>query len=244
MFNLISLIIPCFNEEKNLDKLLENLHNLLQKYSSTKIEILIVDNGSTDNSKKIILNHNLYLLKKIKLIQIRDNIGYGNGVYKGILSSKGDIIAWCHADLQINPQDVIEIYLNSREKLKKEKFIVKGKRVNRSIFDLIFTFGMSVLTYIFFKIKLSDINAQPKIFKKNFINHLKNPPKDFSFDLFFLLKASQNDYQILEFPVVWGERYAGEAKGGGSIKLKLKLTLRTIKFMYKLKKSLNGINIT
>lgn len=244
MFNLISLIIPCFNEEKNLEKLFENLDNLLQKFSFIKMEILIVDNGSTDNSKKKILSHPLYLLKKIKLIQIKDNIGYGNGVYQGILSSRGDIIAWCHADLQINPKDVIEIYLSSKEKLEEQKCIVKGKRVKRSFFDLLFTFGMSVITYIFFKIKLSDINAQPKIFKKNFIKHLKNSPKDFSFDLFFLLQAKLNDYQILEFPVVWEERYAGEAKGGGSIRLKLKLTLRTIKFMYKLKKSLNGINIT
>ena len=84
---------------------------------------------------------------------------------------------------------------------------------------------------------MNDINAQPKIFKKDFFQKLENSPKDFSFDLYFLLIAKKNNYKIYEYPVVWNKRYAGEAKGGGSIGLKLKLTMRTLKFMIKLVKN-------
>ena len=75
-----------------------------------------------------------------------------------------------------------------------------------------------------------------KIFKKELKEKLANSPKDFSFDLYFLLIAKKENLKIYEFPIIWHKRYAGEAKGGGSFKLKIKLTLRTLNFMYKLKK--------
>tara|TARA_B100000959_G_C14901007_1_gene590910 strand:- start:563 stop:1279 length:717 start_codon:yes stop_codon:yes gene_type:complete len=234
---MLSLIIPCFNEEKNLEKLFENISLLLKNYSQEQVEILIVDNGSTDKSNEFIKRNNLYLEKKIKLIEIKNNTGYGNGIYKGILSCKGDFVAWCHADLQIDPHDVIKIFLKSKQKLLSEDCIIKGKRTNRNFIDTIFTFGMTILTFVLFQIKLNDINAQPKIFKKNFIDKLNNSPKDFSFDFYFLLLARKEKLNIYEYPVVWNKRYAGEAKGGGSIGLKIKLTLRTLKFMIKLMKN-------
>ena len=65
---MLSLIIPCFNEEKNLNKLLEKLNSIINTYSQDKIEIIIVENGSTDDSFKILTSSNLYLQKKGILI--------------------------------------------------------------------------------------------------------------------------------------------------------------------------------
>ncbi|MBD1150647.1 glycosyltransferase family 2 protein [Pelagibacterales bacterium SAG-MED29] len=234
---MLSLIIPCFNEEKNLEKLFRNISLLLKDYSNEQVEILIVDNGSTDKSNEYIKDSDLYLAKKIKLIEIKNNIGYGNGIYEGIMASKGDYVAWCHADLQIDPHDVLKIFLKSKQKLLSENCVIKGKRTNRDLFDHFFTFGMSFLTFCLFQVKLNDINSQPKIFKRNFINKLKESPKDFSFDLYFLLVAKKKKFKIYEYPVVWKKRYAGEAKGGGSIGLKIKFTMRTLKFMIKLMKN-------
>ena len=97
-----------------------------------------------------------------------------------------------------------------------------------------FTFGMSIRGILFFKVKINDINGQPKIFYKSFIKKIKNPPKDFSFDLYCLLLARKLNFNIIEHPVVWNNRFAGEAKGGGSIYLKIKLTFRTLSFMFRL----------
>ena len=65
---MISLIIPCFNEEKNIEKLFNKLDLLINEYPSEDIEIVIVNNGSTDNSETLIKQHNLYLKKKINLL--------------------------------------------------------------------------------------------------------------------------------------------------------------------------------
>lgn len=234
---MLSLIIPCFNEEKNLEKLFKNIKISLKDFSSIKLEILIVDNGSTDSSNKHIKNSDLYLEKKIKLIEIKNNIGYGNGILEGIKACSGDYVAWCHADLQTEPLDVLKVFIKSEQKLSSEICVIKGKRTNRNLVDYFFTLGMTIITFCLFRIRLNDINAQPKIFKKDFFQKLENSPKDFSFDLYFLLIAKKNNYKIYEYPVVWNKRYAGEAKGGGSIGLKLKLTMRTLKFMIKLVKN-------
>ena len=69
-----------------------------------------------------------------------------------------------------------------------------------------------------------------------FLKLVENPPIDFSYDIYFLLIAKKNNIKINEYPVEWYDRNAGVAKGGGSFKLKIKLTLRTLKFMFNLKR--------
>ena len=96
---MISLIIPCFNEEKNLEKLFDKLNLLLKEYSDENIEIVIVNNGSTDNSATFIKQHELYTKNKISLLHIDKNKGYGDGINRGISHSNGQIICWFHADL-------------------------------------------------------------------------------------------------------------------------------------------------
>ena len=232
---MISLIIPCFNEEKNLEKLLSKLDLLLNEYSTENIEIVIVNNGSTDNSETFIKKHSLYLKNKINLLTIDKNIGYGDGINKGINHSNGEILCWFHADLQFDPFDAIKIYKNFKSDLYNQQIMIKGRRINRSFFDSFFSFGMSLLTYLLFKEKINDINAQPKMFNRNFLKLIESPPIDFSYDIYFLLIAAKNNIKIIEFPVRWYDRNAGIAKGGGSFKLKIRLTLRTMRFMFNLK---------
>ena len=231
----LSIIIPCFNEEGNIDNLFNSVEKLIEK--NKNLEIIIVENGSTDQSLKKIQEQDLYKKKLIKLVIIDENKGYGFGIMQGVYSASGKYISWCHADMQTTPQDVVNAFLYNFEKLEEQKLVIKGKRINRNYFDQIFTLGMSVLASLIFGKKLSDINAQPKIFPKEFINHMKYPPNDFSLDVYFLVTAIQNNYKIIEHTVNWNQRTSGEAKGGGSLKLKLNLTIQTIKCIIKMKKN-------
>ena len=239
---MISLVIPCYNEEDNLEKLLSKISFVLKKFSKERIEIVIVNNGSTDNSEKIIKQHELFHQNLISLLNIKKNKGYGDGINQGINFSKGDVVCWFHADLQFDPVEALNIYTEYKDKFLNQNILLKGNRMNRSLFDSFFTFGMTCLTFLLFGKKINDINAQPKIFKRSMLKFINNPPIDFSYDIYFLLVALNNNIKIQEFPVKWYDRNAGEAKGGGSFKLKFKLTLRTIKFLFNLRRKYNGNN--
>ena len=239
---MISLVIPCYNEEDNLEKLLSKISFVLKKFSKERIEIVIVNNGSTDNSEKIIKQHELFHQNLISLLNIKKNKGYGDGINQGINFSKGDVVCWFHADLQFDPVEALNIYAEYKDKFLNQNILLKGNRMNRSLFDSFFTFGMTCLTFLLFGKKINDINAQPKIFKRSMLKFINNPPIDFSYDIYFLLVALNNNFKIQEFPVKWYDRNAGVAKGGGSFKLKFKLTLRTIKFLFNLRRKYNGNN--
>ena len=94
---MLSIVIPCYNEQENLEKLFSKLQLLIKTYSDEDIELVLVDNGSTDNSNKIMKDSDLFLNKQVKLVEIK-NIGYGNGVFEGLKKSTKQIIAWIHAD--------------------------------------------------------------------------------------------------------------------------------------------------
>ncbi len=234
--NSLSIIIPCYNEDENIFPLFDKIKELLKH--DIGIEIIIVDNGSTDNTNKNILSSNLYLEKKIKVVEIKKNIGYGHGIMSGVNVAQGQFIGWCHADLQTEPMDILNAYSANIENLKQENCIIKGLRKNRNFFDALFTFGMSVVASLIFLKKINDINAQPKLFPRSFLKVIEDYPSDFSLDLYFLIMAKSNNYRIINHEVIMKERLHGEAKGGGTLKGKLKLIKRTLIYIFELKKKL------
>ena len=232
MINL-SIIIPCFNEDKNIFFLFEKIERLLENNNS--VEIIVVDNGSTDYTRQKIINSKLFKKKKIIFLKIEKNIGYGHGIMTGVNVASGNYIGWCHADLQTEPIDILNAYIKNLNVIENELCVIKGLRKNRNFFDSMFTFGMSFFVSIIFLKKINDINAQPKIFPKTFLNYLKGYPKDFSLDLYFLVMAKINGYRIISHDVIMKKRLYGQAKGGGSLKGKIKLIKRTFIYIIKLR---------
>ena len=107
--------------------------------------------------------------RNILKVNIKENIGYGHGIMSGVKRSTGKVIAWSHSDLQVKKlNDVVSAYSSNTKQLINNTIVVKGKRTNRSLFDNLFTYFMSVIVNYLFNVNLSDINAQPKIFSKVF----------------------------------------------------------------------------
>ncbi|MDG1436740.1 MAG: hypothetical protein P8P83_03015 [Rickettsiaceae bacterium] len=149
------------------------------------------------------------------------------------------MLAWTHADMQTDPADVIkalDLYNDSKDDL----LIIKGRRKNRKLVESFFTFGMQIVVFLLLKTYLNDINAQLKLFSRKFYEkYIQNKaPKDFSLDLYLLYQAKINKYKILEIPVYFKDRIHGEAKGGGSFKTRVKLIVRTFKYIFKTRKEI------
>ena len=144
-----SLVIPCYNEVKNIPLLLERCAVF---NSRDDFEIILVDNGSTDDSKEL-LKRLLPQYPTFKIVRVEKNKGYGFGILSGLRKAKGDVIGWTHADLQTDPKDVLQALDFFKE--APTKTFVKGKRYGRSFMDIIFTLGMSAFETLLFK-KLND----------------------------------------------------------------------------------------
>jgi dolichol-phosphate mannosyltransferase len=140
--------------------------------------------------------------------------------------------------LQTYPVDVILAYRIFVEHPEFPNCILKGRRVGRNPLDALFTGGMSILSTLLLRKQLSDVNAQPKMFHRDFLDNLTESPTDYSLNIYLLFQARLHNSPILEYPVIFGKRLHGESKGGGSLKGNWKLIRRTLSYMLKLKHDL------
>jgi glycosyltransferase involved in cell wall biosynthesis len=228
-----SIVLPCYNEEKNLVHLIRECEKSLCK---NDIEVILVNNGSTDNTNKILDNYD-FDNDLIKYFTLEKNQGYGGGILFGLSMASGDFIGWSHADLQTDMKDVIKGF----DMLTSKSCFVKGRREGRSFFDNFFTLGMSIIETIIFRKFLYDINGQPTLFSKDFYLTWKNPPSDFSLDLYAYSMAKFAHMKVKKFRVVFKKRFSGKSSWNNGIKSRIVLIQKTLKFSINHKKFLNQL---
>tara|TARA_B100002052_G_C15884357_1_gene600858 strand:- start:1949 stop:2653 length:705 start_codon:yes stop_codon:yes gene_type:complete len=211
---LISIIIPCFNEEKFIKKLLNKIQ-IVKKRRKLKLEIIVVDDGSTDNSKNIIKK-----FKNVKLI-CQKNSGKGAAVQNGIKNAKGYYILIQDADLEYDPNDYIKMFA----KLNVDKVAVYGSRYinkqkkikfqlhkNQEFLPFIFNFILMFIFMIFFKNVITDLLTGYKIYERKFFQKLKIRSKGFEADHEITAKLVKSNYKIIEVPINYSPRTRREGK--------------------------------
>lgn len=237
-----SIVLPCYNESATLPSLFTRFSEVLKERSD--IEVIFVNNGSKDDSDAV-FTRELSLPNRAfaRLVTVEVNQGYGFGILAGLRAATGEFIGWTHADSQYDPKIVVSGFDKISNDPDSQHCFLRGRRVKRNAFDAFFTAGMTCVSSLLLGTWLSDVNAQPKIFPKKFLESMVHPPHDFSLDLYALYLARRNGYHIIQLPVVFGQRIHGEAKGGGSLPLKWKLTKRTLAFTWQLRHDVRSGNI-
>lgn len=231
---MLSLVIPCYNESESLPTLIEKCSALI----SDDIEIILVDNGSSDSTPEI-----LAPLEKndsgLRSTRVEENIGYGNGILAGLKVARGDILGWTHADLQTDPADALAAYALYRESADPTNLFVKGSRTCRPLADRVFTVGMAIFETIFMRTGMWDINAQPTLIPRSLYSAWRNPPIDFSLDLYAYYQAKKQGSEIRRIPVHFGPRTFGESHWNTGIVSRVRFIRRTLSYSWKLRNDLN-----
>lgn len=111
----ISVISASFNEAENLNSLVSELVKVLKKLKTT-FEIIIIDDGSTDNTQAILIKLKSKI-SSLKIIQLRRNFGQSAALDAGLKHASGEILITMDADGQNDPQDIPKML----EKLKKDQ---------------------------------------------------------------------------------------------------------------------------
>ena len=230
----LSIIIPIYNEEKTIAKILNKIKKVAHK-NSLNIEIIVINDGSTDKSYTILKNLNK---SYDQIINYKMNRGKGYAIRKGLKKASGQIIIIQDADLEYDPNDYINLISPI---IKKKSNIVYGSRVlNKSKRKISNTFSnklrvfanyvLTILSNIINRQSLTDAHTCYKVFKKQLVVKLKLKENGFSFCPEITTKFSNLNETIIEIPISYKGRSYSDGK---KIKFKDGISAIITLFRYK-----------
>lgn len=199
----LSIIIPVFNEEKTVGKILKKVLDL--KIANVEKEIIVVDDGSTDKTRQI-----LKQIKNIKIILHDNNKGKGSAVKTGIKNATGDYIIIQDADLEYDPEQIRTLI---QPILENQAEVVYGTRLKRlpnfskeekTFQFLLHYFGnrfLSLITSILYGQFVTDMETCYKLFPKKAVDRMKLNARGFEFEPEITAKLLKSGYKILETPI-------------------------------------------
>lgn len=222
MNNMISVIIPFYNEKENLPVLVGKLSRELQRLKKD-YEIVLVDDGSSDGGGTGLAS------EKVRLLLHRSRFGKGQALKTGLDASGGDLIVFMDADLQDDPKDLGRLL----KKIDQGYDLVNGIRNNRHRENVLLG-SYSLFAERFLKFFLNspytDINCGFKAFRKSVTKEFVFYGNNFRF---FPLGVFYAGFRVTEVPVTNNRRLHGKSKfGPGKLLIGIFDTL-TAYFIYK-----------
>src|SRR5579872_3495216 len=209
----LSVVIPCFNEERTLDKCVESVLNL--RDPDLELEILIVDDCSTDRSLQIARNlaasHS-----EIRVLCHERNRGKGAALRTGFTDASGDFVAVQDADLEYDPKDLKHLI----EPLKDGRADVvigsrfKGSGPNRVLYfwHYVGNAFLTLLSNMFTDLNLTDMETCYKVFRREVIQSITLQEDRFGFEPEVVAKIAHRQLRIYEMAISYSGRTYEEGK--------------------------------
>lgn len=222
-FKKISLVIPLFNEEESLVPLANEIRKAL-KPLNTPYEVILVDDGSTDNSLKVI-KEIVRTDKRFKFISFRKNYGKSAALQIGFKAATGDVVITLDADLQDDPHEISNLLSKLNEGFdlcsgwKKQRFDPFVKKYSSRFFNFV--------TRLMSGIKLHDFNCGLKAYRKEVVKNIRVYGE---LHRYMPVLANWQGFTVTEIPVKHHPRRYGKTKFGISRFFKGFIDLITVMF--------------
>jgi hypothetical protein len=205
----LTLVLPAFNEEANIDAVVQDALATLPAFVNT-YEIIVVDDGSRDRTSDIVAGL-AACDDRIRLVSHERNRGYGAALISGFKASTGDFVMFMDADRQFNMHD-----LRLLVPFAGEYDIVAGFRMERSdpLHRRVFAEMFNVSVRILFGVHLRDIDCAFKLFRGDLLRGLPLTAPGALINTEIQAKARRQGASLQQVGVHHYPRIAGEATGG------------------------------
>jgi glycosyltransferase involved in cell wall biosynthesis len=205
---LLSIIIPCYNEQDSIGELLsrlEGIHLPLDK------EVIVIDDGSSDGSADVVKRYS-----SVKLIRHERNLGKGAAVKTGIEHSTGDLILIQDADMEYFPEDIPSLVSPI---LQDEADFVLGSRIRgthqgMSLSHLVGNLLLSLAATVLLAKPITDLMTGYKVFKRKVLEGFAISSTAFEVDAELVANAVEEGYRLREVPIRYQYRRTGVSKIG------------------------------
>jgi undecaprenyl-phosphate 4-deoxy-4-formamido-L-arabinose transferase len=201
---MISLVIPVYNEEANLPRLIERLRSVMQT-AGRSYEIIFVDDGSRDNSLSVLKGFLIY--PEVKVVELTRNYGQHAAIFSGFSIVRGDIVITLDADLQ-NPPEEIPNLIRVMEEGDYDVVGTIRKERKDSFFRTFPSRMINVVTRKITKVNMSDWGCMLRAYRRNIVERMVDCHEH---STFIPALATYFAKKVTEIEVAHQERQAGES---------------------------------
>jgi len=223
----ISVILPAFNEEDNINSTILLFVTELRNFS---YEIIVVDDGSIDKTELVVVELQR-TIPNLVFIKHKSNQGYGSALRSGFNQAKGTWCFFTDSDLQFHPSDFHKLW-NSRNKYD----VILGYRSPRNdpVFRKINALMWGLYVKHVFGIQVKDLNCAFKLFKTDLLNSIQLNSAGAFINAELLIQFSRKSIHFYEVPVRHFTRKSG-VQTGANISVIIAAFMESLRFRYRLR---------
>ena len=204
---VVSIVIPAYNEEKNITGLLERTCRAVES-SSLPYEIIVVDDGSNDKTRELALQH------KTLVLWNKENRGKGSALRKGIAHAQGEIIVTMDADGSHDPEEIPKLMqpmLEGATIALGTRFSADGGKKSTKTLNLLGNGIINLSIFMMTGKRVTDSQCGFRAIKRDFLKKIKIVSDGFEVETELLLKALKNGNIVREVSLNVSKRKNGHS---------------------------------
>jgi len=209
----LTLVIPCYNEEHTLTKCIEQVQAIADEMLS--LELIIVDDCSTDNSFKLAERISEFY-PNIMLLKHEKNQGKGAALRTGFAHATGEFVGVQDADLEYNPFDLkrllIPLVENRADVVFGSRYLYSGERRILYFWHSLMNRSLTFISNMFSDLGLSDMETCYKLFRRDIVQSVEIEENRFGFEPEIVAKISEMRCRVYEAPISYHGRTYAEGK--------------------------------